>query len=247
MNDLDDFDASGLRRLDRAHRPREGADEKIRQQMLDAFDEETNAAVHVGEVTAQDPELSLIQGSHEGGEGDDDVVILDLELDHDSSESRLIDSPNWLYRFALAAAVALLVGIGVVLSIDDPETITPAEQNDAAVADFCTTELEDLVGVFVDYHRNPASELENRALKNLELLSQAYADLGAELAEPLAAQVEETGAGFLSRAAQVRLDLLTLNNRGTSESMATLIVDLAAAIDELPNSSSCRTTDLRGG
>jgi hypothetical protein len=247
MNDLDDFDASGLRRLDRAHRPRAGADEKIRRQMLHAFDAATTAAGQVDEADGQSPEISLIQVDHEND--NDNLVLLELELGHDTDEHPALDSPNWLYRVAVAAAIAMLVGIGVILSIDGPETITPAEQNEAAVAEFCTTEFDDLVDVFVEYHRNPSpnSEFEDRALRNLELLSQAYADLSAELADPLSAEVERVGSEFLDRAAEVRVDLLARTSNGTPESMTLLIADLATAIDQLPNSSSCRTTDLRGG
>jgi hypothetical protein len=245
MNDLDDFDASGLRRLDRAHRLRAGADEKICRQMLSAFDEATTAAGHDDEGAGQSPEVSLIQVDHETD--DDNLVLLELELDRDADEHPVRDSPNWLYRVAVAAAIAMLVGIGVILSIDDPETITPAEQNEAAVAEFCTTEFEDRVDVFVEYHRNPNSEFEDRALRNLELLSQAYADLSPELADPLSAEVERMGSELLARVAEVRVDLLERTSGGAPESMTLLITDLATAIDELPNSSSCRTTDLRGG
>ena len=245
MNDLDDFDASGLRRLDRAHKPRAGADEKIRQQMLVAFDEATTAAGQVDDAAGQNPELSLIRDDHDSDA--DDLVLLDLELDHNAAELPAMDSPNWLYRVAVAAAIAMLVGIGVILSIDDPETITPAEQNETAVAEFCATDFDDLVDVFVEYHRNPNSEFEDRALRNLELLSQAYADLRLELADPLSVEVERMGSEFLARAAQVRVDLLNRTSSGAPESMTLLIGDLATAIEQLPNSTSCRTTDLRGG
>jgi hypothetical protein len=227
----DDFDISRIQRADRPRRPRDSADRKIRERMLRAFDEEA------------DEKRSSTDSSEV------DLVVLDLDLERDepfAEGSR--GGRSWLYRVAVAAAVALLVGFVAMLSLDDEPEVTPAAQNETAIGEFCSTKFEELVGVFVEFDRSPSSEFESRALRNLELLSQRYADLADEVADPLASEVRAMGDEFLLRAAQVRLDVTVERRDGqTPESMTLLIADLADAIEQLPGSTSCRVSDLRGG
>ena len=243
MTSPDDFDASRLRRLDRPHRPDEDADAAIKARMFDAFDkqaasDETDAPIV---DTILRPAFDRTRDDQSGPGGDDVVVEIDLRgPDNDVSDR----NGFWGYRLAVAAATIAIVGIGVLFAQRTPEEITPARGNSEVVVEFCETTVVDLVVIFDDYHGDPTGETQIRALRNLELLAQAYTDLADELEAPLSDVVRDTGALLLEQAATTR-GALTILQTGGGE-MADLIAAISDDIERLPGGSSCPTNELRG-
>lgn len=221
MSDQDPFDMERLRDLDVPELPAARADARIRSAMLDAFD----AAAPATETAPVD---------------DIEIISLDEQRPTPATAPRR----TWPFLAAAAALLAIVAVATVIIRDDDPVTDVAGE-NELVVERFCSSTFDDLDDDLLAFADRPGGEVSQRALRSVEQLAQAYADLGTELTGPVRLDVAAAGQAFLDTAAEIRRNGQA-GDDPDSVDLAALIGDIATAIDELPGAGACATGPLRG-
>jgi hypothetical protein len=223
MSDHDDQPIERLREIDRPRRPDPDATDRIRAQMLAAFDE----------TAAGSP-------AHEGEPGAEIIVLSDAatSTDVEPGSSRLRRS--WFY--IAAAALAVVVGtMALVLSGGDNGDSGFAD-TPVLVQAFCM-DIQVEVNTVADFIDRPGSERDTRALVALESIAQAIRNLGDDMKPDDAEPVRQAGDALLAQAAAARL--LSGQTSDLQPELQSLASAIADEIDRLPESSACRTALLR--
>lgn len=234
MSDHDDldFNSERLRSVDRPIPPSPDADQRIRTDMLAAFDQ----VVERGDRTGTGSDTDDV----------DDMGTLRLVSDGDEVPTTAV-SRRWSRSgfYLAAAALAIVVAVAALLTQGDGDGSTDlAERNAVIVGEFCDAIDADVENVAA-FLADSSGERGRRALVSLEVLAQSYLDTATTLSGDDIASLEAVGSDLVAAAAEARAAEVRAGDPDADELRA-LGVAVADAIDQLPSSGGCRTDRLRG-
>jgi hypothetical protein len=167
-------------------------------------------------------------------QGEDDVVLLPVGPPGEEPRGRWFAS-----AVAIAVAAAALVVVALWPQNDDQAEIATSPD----VSGWCLAVANDLLVPVERFLEDPGGERTEAALRSLETLSQALADLvdSGSLDDP---ELPELVQRLQDRAADARLAAIT--GEDARGSLSSLAGDTATVIERLPGSDACDLDLVRG-